>query len=271
MRITLKKLLTARHFDAKIIAMSYTDRKKQILDLLEPTGSVSVDTLTKILYASSATIRRDLARLEEEGLIIRSYGRAMRVNLYADKCVPYGERGAVGSPEKRKIAEAAVRANVKEGSVIMLDASSTALHTVEYLKDINDLIVITSGINTLVELMKTGIRFYSTGGRAINESSSFVGQTAIDALRTFNADLCFVSCHGISDEGLVTDTSERENDIRAMMMKQSHKRILLVNGSKVGVNAWHNLCHISDFDEVYCDSPLPPEIEKKVKSFKLVK
>lgn len=250
--------------------MSYTERKKQILALLDQTGSMRVDALTKFLYASGATVRRDLARLVEEGLIIRSHGKAIRINLYADKCVPYGQREGVGASSKKRIAAAAVSEQVKEGTVIMLDASSTALHTVEWLDGINDLIVITSGINTLVELMKTNIRFYSTGGLAINASSSFVGQTAIDALRRFNADICFVSCHGLSEDGYVTDTSERENEIREMMMKQSRRRILLIDESKVGVGCWHNLCHVSEFDEVYCAAELPENIRKMIKSLHTV-
>ena len=250
--------------------MSYQDRKRQILTMLEQTGSVRIDVLTKALYASDATVRRDLSRLEAEGLIIRAHGKAVSINLYADKCVPYGQRETVGAEAKRLIAEAAVREQVKEGSVVMLDASSTVLQAVEHLAKINDLIVITSGINTLVELMKTSVRFYSTGGRAINESSSFVGQTAIDALRTFNADVCFVSCHGISEEGFVTDTSERENDVRAMMMKQSKRKILLIDETKIERGCWHNLCHVSDFDDVYCNAPLPPNLEKMVKCFHLI-
>ncbi len=250
--------------------MSYTERKKQIIDLLRETGSLDVSKLTKLLYASAATVRRDLAKLEEEGFIIRSHGKAVSINLYADKCVPYGQREGVGSLSKRKIAEAAVKAHAHDGAVIMLDASSTALHTVEFICAVKDPIVITSGINTLIELMKTNILFYSTGGRAINKSASFVGQTAIDTLKTFNADVCFVSCHGISDDGFVTDTSERENDLRRMMMKQSKCRVLLINESKIGVRCWHNLCHISEFDEVYCSAGLPESVMKDVRNFHLI-
>ena len=250
--------------------MSYNDRKKQILSLFEQSSSVSVDSLTKILYASPATVRRDLARLEEEGLIIRSHGKAVRINQSADGCVPYAQRVAVGSPAKKRIAESAASDIVKDGAVIMLDASSTTLQMVEHMKGYSDLIVITSGILTLVELMKTGTRFYSTGGRAINESSSFVGQTAIETLKSFNADVCFVSCHGLDENGFATDTSERENDIRAMMMKQSRRKVLLVDETKIGLNCWHNLCHVSEFDDVYCSAPLPENIARQIKNLHIV-
>ena len=238
--------------------------------MFDETNSVKIETLSKMLYASAATVRRDLKKLEEEGFIIRSHGKAIRVNLSADGCIPYGTREGIGSLAKRRIAEAAVSDLVREGMVVMLDASSTALQTVAYLGNIKDIIVITSGIKTLVELMKTNVRFYSTGGRAINESSSFVGQTAIDTLKSFNADICFLSCHGVSDNGFVTDTSERENDIRLMMMKQARRKVLLIDDSKIGVNCWHNLAHISEFDDVYCTSSLPLEIAKTIRNFHLL-
>ena len=84
--------------------MSYTDRKKQILSLLEPKSSIEVSALPKLLYASEATVRRDLAKLEEEGLIIRSHGKALSVNFYADKCIPFDERESVGFAAKLRHA-----------------------------------------------------------------------------------------------------------------------------------------------------------------------
>jgi DeoR/GlpR family transcriptional regulator of sugar metabolism len=251
--------------------MSYNERKEQILSLLERKNSIEVATLTKLLYSSEATVRRDLARLEAEGLIIRTHGRAVSVNLFADKCTSFDDREAAFSLAKRKISEAAVKELVKEGFVVILDASSTVLGSVAYLKEINNLIVVTSGINTLIELTKTNLRFYSTGGRAINASSSFVGQTAIDTLKTFNADICFVSCHGLSEDGFVTDTSERENDLRKVMLSRSKRRVLLIDESKIGVNCWHNLCHISEFDDVFCNVELPDAIAASIKNFHHVK
>lgn len=141
---------------------------------------------------------------------------------------------------------------------------------VEYLKDRKDVIVITSGLKTLTALSQTDLKFYSTGGLAINKSSSFVGQTAINTVKSFNADVCLVSCHGLSSQGFVTDTSERENDLRKAIMEQSKVKVLLIDSSKIGQGFWHNLCKISEFDCVYCNSPLPQNILESVKNFRLV-
>ncbi len=250
--------------------MSYTDREQKILNYLGENTSVSVNRLTNLLFASEATVRRDLKKLESKGLIIRTHGKAVSASSYADRSVSFDVRETSANPIKKRIAEAAIADCVSDGTVAILDASSTVMHTVEFLAKCKDTIVITSGLKTAMLLSKTNVRFYSTGGKAISESYSFVGQTAIDTLKTFNADICLVSCHGISEAGFATDTSERENDVRKVMMQQSKRKILLIDSSKINKNCWHNLCCISEFDDVYCDSPLPEAVALKVKSFHLV-
>ena len=91
--------------------------------MLEQTNSIDVMSLTKLLYAGEATVRRDLCKLESEGLLLRSHGKAISMALYADKSVPYDQRKMTGFIAKRMISEAAVKAHVRAGSVVMLDAS----------------------------------------------------------------------------------------------------------------------------------------------------
>lgn len=251
--------------------MSYSDRKKQITQLLREKTTIDIKSLTKLLYASEATVRRDLNKLEQEGLIIRTHGKAVSTSVYADKNEEFRVRETFASPIKKQIALAAVRDCVSNGQVVMLDASSTAMCTIEFLNKLyKDLIVITSGIKTLMSLSQTNIKFYSTGGRAINDSSSFIGQTAINTIKSFNADVCFISCHGLSEKGYATDTSEFENDVRRTILNQSKRKVLLIDASKINKKCWHNLCSLSLFDDVFCNTPLPDEIAKNVKNFHLV-
>jgi DeoR/GlpR family transcriptional regulator of sugar metabolism len=190
---------------------------------------------------------------------------------YADKNVGFAVRENSLSPVKNKLSEVAVRTCVKNGDVVMLDASTTAMHCVKFLSDFDDLIVITSGLKSLLLLAETTLKFYSTGGKAINGSSSFVGQTAINAVSTFNADVCLISCHGVAENGFLTDTSESENDLRRAMLKQSKRKVLLIDSTKINKSFWHNLCNISEFDDVFCDAPLPEKLARQVKNFHLVK
>jgi DeoR/GlpR family transcriptional regulator of sugar metabolism len=80
-----------------------------------------------------------------------------------------------------------------------------------------------------------------------------------------------VSCNALSSDGFATDSSVLENDVRKAIMRRSKRKILLVDDSKIGKERWNNLCHISEFDEVYCNAMLPDNILSSIKSFKLIK
>lgn len=246
-------------------------RETDVLNILKQEGEVSVESLRKRLFVSEATVRRELKSMEQKGLIIRPHGKAVLNVGFADKNAIFSQRENIASVVKDKLALEAVKNSITDGKVVFLDASSTAMHTVKYLNDYSDIIVITSGIKTLLELSKTSIKHYSTGGMAMPASSSLVGQTAIDAVNSYNADVCFVSCNALSADGFATDSSVLENDVRRAIMRRSKLKILLVDDSKIGKERWNNLCHISEFDEVYCNVTLPDNILSAIKSFKLIK
>ena len=246
------------------------ERLTKILAKINEMQSVDIKTLMHLFYASEATIRRDLRTLEEEGLIIRSHGRALSVATQADATISFANRKQTAKAQKTLIAQSAIRDCVKEGYVIMLDASSTTMETVTFLKNHKDVIVMTSGIETLLHLAQTDLKYYSSGGQAFNKSYSFIGQTAIDTIKTMNADICFVSCHGLSENGYATDNSIFENDVRKAILTQSRRKVLLIDSTKINKNCYSNLCHISDVDDVYCDKELPEHIQNQVKNFHLV-
>lgn len=250
--------------------MEDLSREEIILNLIKERGEVTLPLLKDTLYVSEATVRRELKQMEEKGLIIRSYGKAVLKNTVADINIDFYSREGTQTKAKVAIAREAVANNVSNGSVVFLDASSTAMQTVRFLDKFKDAIIITSGIKTLFMLNETNLKYYSTGGQNLKRSLSLVGQNAINTVNTFNADVCFISCHGLSDEGFATDTSILENELRQAIMKRSKTKVLLIDSSKLGINCWHNLCHVSDFDEVYCDKPLPQNIVDSIKKFVLV-
>ena len=246
------------------------DRLSEILAVIDEKYSVDVSTLTKLFYASESTIRRDLSTLEKSGLILRSHGKAISNSRGKAVSVSFSNRKNVNRREKQAIAAAAIKACVKEGMLVMLDASSTAAETVRFLKNYKDVMVLTSGIETLVYLAQTDLQYFSSGGQAFNKSYSFIGETAIDTIKSMNADVCFVSCHGLSENGFATDTSIFENDVRRAILEQSKRKVLLIDSSKINKNCYSNLCCVSYFDDVFCDSPLPEPVIGKVKNFHLV-
>ncbi len=233
---------------------------------------MTIDALAKALYVSTSTIRRNLHILESKNLIIHSYGKVKLNRLHANYTTSYQMRDVLMVDVKELLAkEIAESGLIQNGNVIMLDASTTVSHLTNYLKTFVDITVITSGIRSLCMLDDLEIPFISTGGVPVLKSHSFTGQHAINVIRSYNADVCFLSCHGLSEEGFATDPSAPENDVRKEMLKQSKRKVLILDGTKINKTCFHNLCSIEEFDDVFCNALLPKKIMEKVKSFHLVK
>ena len=207
-------------------------RQQEILNILKRDRSASVALLAKELFASEPTIRRDLTYLESLGYIKRVYGGAV-IGGAPDREIPYEVRASEQESAKDIMAKKAAQF-VKKGDVIFLDGSSSAAHMVDILKDIEDILVITSGARTALSLAENGIRVISTGGKMITKSYSYVGSHAEACIRGINADVAFFSCRGLSDSGEMTDISIDEINIRKLMIERAKTAVLLCDSSKFG-------------------------------------
>ncbi len=228
--------------------MLIAERQQKILEYLEHHGRATVEELVKSLYASAPTIRRDLTAMEQKGLLRKVYGGALPLQA-ANREIPLTLREQSQRSAKDRIAEKAA-AHVRDGMVILMDGSSTVNRMVKYLSGFKDLIIITSGAKTAVDLAQLNVTAFSTGGRLLNHSLAYVGHEAEDFARRINADILFFSCHGLNHEGQLTDLSIEETHLRQVMLKQAKKKILLCDRSKWGKTYFFNICHRNDIDEV---------------------
>ncbi len=228
--------------------MLIAQRRQEILSYIEKNGKATVPELAKLIFVSEPTVRRDLTAMEKEGLINKVYGGAMAKSA-ADREIPMGVRLKDALHAKDIIAQKACR-YVSDGDVVILDGSSSAMAMVKYLTQFKELIVITSGAKTAVELAQAGIRTFCTGGMMITNSFSYVGQQAQDFISGINADVLFFSCHGLSEDGRATDLSMEEVNLRKIMMRHSKRKVLLCDKSKYGKEYFYNLCTVKDVDAV---------------------
>lgn len=236
------------------------EREKLILEKLLKEKRVTVKELAEYLYVSEPSIRRDLASLEKQNLIKRIHGGAIIENHSASYSkIPFAIREMEDFDAKCIIAQKASEL-VKDGDVIMLDASSSAYAIIPYLAERNNITVITSGVKALIELSKYGITVCSTGGRLLPSCMSLVDSDAIRTISEYNADIAFFSCRGISPNGNVTDFSIEENLIRRAMSKHSKKAVLLCTSEKLNHTYMHNLCNISDIELIISEVDFPETI-----------
>ena len=233
------------------------DREKEILKLLLAKKKITVNELSSLLFTSESSIRRDLARLENQQLVKRIHGGAIiEENSISTLKIPFVMRELEQSDAKIKIAKQAVE-YINDYDVIFLDASSSTYSLVPFLAVKNHLTVITSGTKTLVKLGEYGIKAISTGGELLPSCQSLVGEEAYRTIESFNANSVFFSCRGLSDDGFLTDISDSENNVRRKMIAHSKNAYLMCASNKLGQKYFHNLCTVKDISKVICDTPLP--------------
>lgn len=224
------------------------ERYNKILEIVDEKEYVSAAYLSKTLYVSMPTIRRDLAELHSKQLLLRSHGGAKKINS-DHKVTPLDFRKTLNSGEKRKICEMA-SSLVNDNDIIFIDASTTAMQLVDFISHKKSLTVITNGLPLATLLMSKGIKAYCTGGEIQNNSLALSGSFAEDFIRSFNIDLCFFSCFGVNSDGMIVDASMSETMFRKIAIRHAKKSVFLCDSSKFNLSASYNLMPLDDVDYV---------------------
>lgn len=228
--------------------MALYNREDKYLSLLA-TGAHTVKELAGKLFISEPTVRRDIISMKEKNLITCHRGVVQLKRNYADQRIPLLLRNLEFNEEKKEIAVKAAK-YIKDGDVIMLDASTTAYYLLPHLISFKNIILITNGAKTALEAASMGIKTICTGGEMTLESFSYIGSDAERTLNQYNADLAFFSCRGLSKENVATDNSIWENSIRKIMIKNSKRTYLLCDNSKFGKIYLNTLCDEKEITEI---------------------
>lgn len=222
------------------------ERQQQEMELIKKYKSITVKRLSEILFTSESTIRRDLTVLEKTGKLRRTFGGVILTESPENE-VPLIYRKVQNINQKKAIAEKC-KNYIENGNVIFLDASTSASFIVPHLAGFKDITVVTNNPLTSVALGELGIKNYCTGGLLLNNSVAYVGGFAADFVSNIYADVLFFSCRGISEDGVLSDSSYDEIYIKKAMMKNAKKKIFLCDNSKFGLTFMHHICTKDDID-----------------------
>ena len=234
-------------------------QEKKVLDVLETQQYASVDELSTVLRVSTSTIRRTLDSLQQKGLVTRTHG-GVKINSDNNFLPSFTFRIHQNSFEKKKIALSAIKL-IKNGDIIFLDGSTSAFYIAEYLKEFENIRVITNGIDTLSLLSKYNILAYSTGGQVSAENPSvLVGRYAEDMICNFHADIAFFSAQAMDNNGEIYDCYEEEIFLRRAMIKNAKTKVFLCDNTKFGKISPYHLCSLKDIDYIASNQALPDTI-----------
>ncbi|MBA1280474.1 MULTISPECIES: DeoR/GlpR family DNA-binding transcription regulator [Pseudomonadaceae] len=203
-------------------------RRHAILAMLNEQGEVSVDELSRRFETSEVTIRKDLAALEKNGLLLRRYGGAVPLPQEL-----IGSSQPV-SPWKQAIARGAVGC-IREHARIIIDSGTTTAAMIPELGNKHGLLVMTNSlsvVNALRELEHEPT-LLMTGGTWDPHSESFQGQVAEQVLRSYDFDQLFIGADGI-DLQRGTTTFNELLGLSRVMAEVAREVIVLAESDKIG-------------------------------------
>ena len=203
-------------------------RRHIIITELNSQGEVSVDQLAKMFDTSEVTIRKDLAALENSGLLLRRYGGA--VPLPRELVEPKTEKLS-----KRKMAIAKKAASlIRDHNRIIIDSGSTTSALVKELSAKDGLVVMTNSLAIASDLhgLEDEPTLLMTGGTWDPHSESFQGKVAESVLRSYDFDQLFIGADGIDIERGTTTFNELLG-LSQVMAEVSREVIVMIESDKV--------------------------------------
>ncbi|MGR7908920.1 DeoR/GlpR family DNA-binding transcription regulator [Lysinibacillus capsici] len=238
------------------------ERFEFILKQLDSEGKIIVANIADALQVAPETIRRDFDELEQQHLLSRVHGGAIKYTNVRNEPV-FLRKLQMHKDAKRQIARIAAQ-RICDGDTIAVDTGTTTVHLADFLLAVEDITVVTNSIaaaiqfNLAIEERRMTGKVILLGGTANPKQSSVAGAMTLEMLDNMNFDKAFLSCGGMS-EGIVYDYDLDESLISKKMLKHSKVNYLLADGSKINGKSFFQICHLDECTEILCESTCPLE------------
>lgn len=232
-------------------SLAPAERRERIAEIVLANEAVSARDLAVRFDVSVMTVHRDLDELERRGVLRKIRGGATpQPSSLFESNVRY--RLATARVEKEALAQYAL-SMIEPGQALLLDDATTTLALAKLLPRIAPLTVITNYLATIQMLHSApGIRLIALGGEYFPSHDSFLGIVCEDAITSLRADLFFMSTSAVCN-GIAYHQEQEIVAVKRAMLRTATRSILLIDHSKLGKTALHQLAPLSAFDLVVVD------------------
>ncbi|CAN5214812.1 DeoR family transcriptional regulator [soil metagenome] len=236
-------------------------RQNDLLQEVRALGSVSVEALAERFGVTLQTVRRDVQRMAEAGLVARFHG-GVRVPASTTENIAYRQRQALQADGKARIARTIARtiaARFPAGCSLILNLGTTIEAVARELLHHPGLRVITNNLNVAMILADNpDCELLMVGGVVRSRDRGVVGEAAVDFIRQFKVDVGLVGISGIESDGSLRDFDYREVMVARAIIEHSREVWLAADHSKFNRPAMAEVARLPQIDLLFSDAA-PPE------------
>lgn len=234
-------------------------RRRDLLDLVNAKGRITVNELCEKLAVSPATIRSDLNELEKRSLVKRAHGGAISITDNWGPELTSREKVGLHAAQKRTIAQLAL-SYVAPGQVVAIDTGTTTTEFAKLLVDIRDLTVITNDLKIALFLEEhSNLSVILLGGTVRKNFHCTVGQTVLEEMDSLHIDTFFLATNAMNLEWGLSTPSVDIASVKSKMIQSSKQVVLLSDSSKIGASALSRFATLDQIHVLITDGDADPQ------------
>lgn len=237
-------------------------RQNWILNHLMSTEQASAAELAEKAGVSVMTVHRDIKELRARGLVRKFHGG---VSMLPTSAFESSSEFRQGRNVHAKLALARVaRSFIEPGSSVMLDDSTTVLALARELQTIGPLTLV-SNYRQVAELFidHDEIEFFLIGGRYSHSHDSYISPPSISGIEHYAVDVC-VQSSSTMDTVRTYHQEQDTTEVKKAMLLCGARRVLMVDGTKVGKTSLHRFAELSEFTDVILTDDVPSDLIERI-------
>ncbi|WP_182526247.1 DeoR/GlpR family DNA-binding transcription regulator [Nocardioides dongkuii] len=241
------------------------ERQQAMAQLVAERGRLSVNALSERYDVTTETVRRDLSALERMGLVRRVHGGAVPASTLAVIESGLLERDQANTPQKERIAKAALDLLPPAGSTVLLDAGSTTNRFASMLPRDHRLVVLTHAVPIAARLASHAqVELHLLPGRVRSTTQAAVGADTVAALERLRADVVFLGTNGVTTEHGLSTPDPDEAAVKRAMVHSARQVVVLADASKVGVESPVRFASLAEVDVLVTDTGIDADDEQEL-------
>ena len=237
-------------------------REKYILSTLDRYGEIVVNKIVERFDVSGMTARRDIAKLAQQGLLLRTHGGAIK-NDTLSNMFSFSRR--IDRYKERKIAIGQRAAQfVKDNDTIYIDSGTTLIRICQFLKNKTGLKIITNSLPAASELTNhSDMEVNLIGGKIIPERRSIYGPVAVGQAAKYHVQKAFIGTDGVSMMKGLSAYDNNEANVSKTIANSADQVFLLCDSSKIENDSFYIFAPLSIINFLVTDDGIDKNIADK--------